>query len=111
VTLLEEKFYTYLQDPLCCQKEVMVVGLMVASCTAEAAAAEAVYAVKTALVHWVNHPHNHHSHHPEVCYAHPAGLQEGDPQVYNPDNTYLDIFGTMFLLGSGSRKTNSRLQR
>jgi hypothetical protein len=24
----------------------------------------------------VNHPHNPHSHHPEVHYAHPAGHQE-----------------------------------
>jgi hypothetical protein len=35
----------------------------------------------------VNHPHNPHSHHPEVRYAHPAGHQERDPQVYNPNDT------------------------
>jgi hypothetical protein len=41
-------------------------------------------------------PHFHHSHYPEVHYAHPVGHQEGDPQVYNPDDAYLDILGTMF---------------
>jgi hypothetical protein len=48
------------------------------------------------LKYVVIHPHVHHSHYIEVRYAHPAGHQEGDPQVYNTDNTYLDILGTMF---------------
>ena len=43
-----------------------------------------------------SHPHDPHSHHPEGCYAHPAGLQEADPQVCIPVNAYLDTFGTMF---------------
>jgi hypothetical protein len=44
----------------------------------------------------VIHPHVHYSHYPEVHYAYPAGHQEGDPQVYNLDDAYLDILGTMF---------------
>jgi hypothetical protein len=36
----------------------------------------------------VNHPHDPHSHYPEVRYAHPPGHQEGDPQVYIPNDAY-----------------------
>jgi hypothetical protein len=58
---------------------------------AEAAAmvaAVAAYAVMAPVhllvpLEWVViHLHIYHSHHPEVRYAHPAGHQEGDPQVY-----------------------------
>jgi hypothetical protein len=42
------------------------------------------------------HSQYHYYHHPEVRYAHPAGHQEWDPQVYNPVNAYLDILETMF---------------
>ena len=48
------------------------------------------------VVKVVNHPHNPHSHHPEVHYAHPVGHHEGGPQVHNTDDAYLDILGTMF---------------
>jgi hypothetical protein len=33
-----------------------------------------------------HHPHNPYSHYSEVRYAHPAGHQEGDPQVYIPND-------------------------
>ena len=44
-----------------------------------AVAAYAAMAPDHPLVHKelvVNHPHSHHSHHPEACYAHPVGHQE-----------------------------------
>jgi hypothetical protein len=70
------------------------VAAMVAAVAAYAAMAPDHLLVPLEWV--VIHSHVHHSHHPEVHYAHPAGHQEADPQVYNPDNTYLDISGTMF---------------
>ena len=42
-------------------------------------AAYAAMAPDHLLVHKelvVNHPHSHHSHHPEACYAYPVGHQE-----------------------------------
>jgi hypothetical protein len=59
---------------------------LVAAMVAYAAMAPDPDRLLVPLEYGVIHPHAHHSHYPEVCYAHPAGHQEGDPQVYNPNN-------------------------